>query len=73
MQRLDAALEHFRKIGEAGNVAHRHAFLAQQLSRAAGGDDIDALFLQRAGEGRHAFLVRNGDEGAGDFHRAKEY
>ena len=28
MQRLHAAFEHFRKIGEARNVAHRNAFLA---------------------------------------------
>ena len=70
MKRLDPPFQHFRKIGEARDVSHGHSFLAQQVGRAAGGNNIDALFLERAREGAHAFLVRNGDEGAGDFHGA---
>ena len=68
MERFHPALEHLGKIGEARDVADRHAFFAEQVGRAAGGNDIDALLFQSARERRHAFLVRDGDEGAGDLH-----
>jgi hypothetical protein len=50
MQRFHAAFEHFGIIGEARDVAHRHAFFPQQLCCSAGGDDVDALRLQRPRE-----------------------
>ncbi len=41
MQRLHAPAQHFRPVGELGNVAHGHAAFAQHPRRAAGGDDFN--------------------------------
>ena len=68
----EATIEHFRKSSETGNLAHGNFFLAQQFRGAAGGNDIDALSLKRAGERRDAGLVGNGDERAGDFHQDRK-
>jgi hypothetical protein len=43
MQRLDAAIEHFRKTGVFGHVDHRQAGVAHRLGGAAGGQQFDAL------------------------------
>ena len=72
VQGFDPALQHFRKRGETGNVAHRNFFFPKQFRRAAGGNDIDALTLQGARKIGDAGLVRNGNESAGDLHQEME-
>ncbi len=62
MQRLDAPVHDLREPGVAGYVAHRQACLAQQLRRAAGGQQLDARPVERAGEFRHAGLVGHADQ-----------
>ena len=66
MQRLDAAVHHFGKAGELGDVEHGNAGIGQRLARAAGGNELDAVRGQRAGEIDQARLVGNGEEGARD-------
>ena len=39
VQRLDAAVEHFRKPGVVGDFGHGDAGIAQHLGGAAGGQD----------------------------------
>ena len=68
MQSFHPPFQHFGKSGETRNVAHRNFFLPQQVRRAAGGNDIDALPLQRARKRGDAGFVGNGNECAGDFH-----
>ena len=43
---------------------HREPGLAQRLARAAGGDELDAVARERAGEFDEPGLVGNGEEGA---------
>ena len=64
MQRLDAAVHHFGKAGEVGDVEDRESGLAQRLARAAGRNEFDAVAGERAGEFDHPGLVGNGNEGA---------
>ena len=64
MQRLDAAVHHFRKAGEIADVEHVEPGIAQRLARAAGRDQLDAVAGERAGEVDHAGFVGNGNEGA---------
>src|SRR4030088_1858232 len=68
VQSFHATFENLRKRRETRNLTHRHAFLAQQLGRAAGGNNIDTLAFERARELRDTSLIRNRDEGAADFH-----
>ena len=42
MQRLHAAIEHFRKTGVVGHFGDRHAVIGQQFCGAAGRQQIDA-------------------------------
>jgi hypothetical protein len=46
-----------------GHLGHRQAGVAQQLGGAAGGQQLDALRMQRAGEFDDAGLVGNGHQG----------
>ena len=64
MQRLDAAVHHFGKAGEIGDVEHGKPGVAQRLARAAGRDELDAVAGERAGEFDEPGLVGDGDEGA---------
>ena len=66
VQRLHAAIHHFGKTGEVGNVAHRQTGVAQSLGRAAGRDQIHTLFRQRPAQLDKARLVRNRKQGAAD-------
>src|SRR5439155_874997 len=69
VKRLDAAVEHLRKPGNIGDVAHGGPGVPQELRGAAGRDDLDPESTEGAGELDHAGLVVDGDEGAADLHR----
>ena len=58
MQRLDAAVEHFRKAGEFGDVFDGDAGIAQQLGRASGGDEFDAEAGELAARNRRGRSYR---------------
>jgi len=47
MQRLDPAVEHFRKAGVGRDLGDPDRFLLQQLRRAAGGQKLDAARAER--------------------------
>ena len=66
MQRLDAAVEHFREAGEFGDVFDGDAGIAQQLGRASGGDEFDAEAGELAREIDEAGLVGDAEDGALD-------
>ena len=68
VQSFHAPFEHFGKGGETGNLAHRHIFFAQEISRSTGGDDVHALALERARERGDTGFVRNRNECAADLH-----
>src|SRR5690606_6348301 len=51
---LDAAIHHFGKAGEVGDLAHRQAGIADQLVGAAGGDQFHAGGAQTSGKVGHA-------------------
>ena len=67
MQRLYAAVEHFRKAGEFGDVLDRDAGVAQQLGGATSGDEIDSECGELAREVGEAGLVGDTEDGALDL------
>ena len=66
MQRLDAAVHHFGKAGQVGDIGNGEPRVLQRLGGAAGGDEIDAERGQRAGEFNQAGFVGNRQQSAGD-------
>ena len=60
VQRLHAAIQHFRKLGDLGHLGHGQAFLGQQLRSAAGGQQLDAQRVQGFGKVNNAGLVGYG-------------
>ena len=70
VQRLDAAIEHFRETGVIGHFRDRHAIFLQQLGGAASGQDVHAQLVQRAREIEHAGLVGYGNESLFDHGEA---
>ena len=66
VQGFHAAVHHFRKAGEIGDVDDLQAGVGQRFACAAGGDELDAAFRQRACEVDQAGLVGNGNQRAGD-------
>ena len=64
MQRLDAAVHHFGKAGQLGDVLDLQPGLGDRLRGAAGRDQLDAVAGQRLGELDQAGLVGNGNQGA---------
>jgi hypothetical protein len=66
MQRLDPAIEHFRKAGEFGNVFHDDARIAQQLGCPSGGDKFNAEVRELPREVDEASLVGNAENGTLD-------
>jgi hypothetical protein len=68
MQRLDPAVEHFRKAGVFADVDHRQTGVAQRLGGAAGGEQFDAGVGERAGEIDQAGFIRHGEQGTLNFH-----
>ena len=67
-----AAVQHFGEAGHFIDVAHRHAGIAQQPSRAAGGDQFSAQIVQLAGKRRDAGFIGDADQDALDFgHQSK--
>jgi hypothetical protein len=68
MERLDAPVEHFRKVRDGADIGAREASVTNRLRGAASGDQLPAELVQRAGEIDEAGLIGNGEQGAG--HRA---
>jgi len=62
VQRLDAAVEHFRKAGVLGNLGHREARVREQLRGAAGRQQLHAEPCQLARELDDAGLVGDGNQ-----------
>jgi hypothetical protein len=50
VQRLDAAVEHFRESGQLGNIFHRDSGVAQEFGRASGRNQFDAESGEFAGK-----------------------
>jgi hypothetical protein len=50
MQRLDAAVHDLGKAGDVRNVPDGYALRRDRLRRAAGGDQLDASRMERAGQ-----------------------
>ena len=65
MQRLDAAVHHFGKAGQFGDVAHRQAGSLSALRVPPVETSSMPKPGKRAGEVDQAGLVGDGDEGAG--------
>ena len=65
-QRLDPAVEDFRKPGMRGDLGDGDAGLAQGTRGAAGGEDVDVVGCEGAGEIEKTRLVGDGNEGASD-------
>ena len=63
MKCLYPAVHHFRKARDLGNIFDGNSIVAQQRSRAAGGNDLNTQVRQGAGKLDDAFLVRNADQG----------
>ena len=57
MQRLHAAVEHFRKSGQVTDVFHRDSRIAKQLGGAAGRDQFHSHTRELAGKIRQAGFV----------------
>jgi hypothetical protein len=71
VQRLDAAVEHFRKAGVVGHLGNRNAAFFQQAGRAARGQQGHAKPGETAGEFNESGLVGNADQrGLDDSHGA---
>jgi hypothetical protein len=66
MQRLDAAIEHFRKAGEFRDILDRQPRIADRLGSTAGGQQFDTLRGQRTGKVDQAGFIGDGEEGAFD-------
>ena len=62
VQRLDAAVHDLGKAGVTGNLAHGHAVPREELSRSAGGEDLDAAGGELARQLEHAGLVGDGKQ-----------
>ena len=60
VQRLHAAIQHFRELGDLGHLGHGQAFLGQQLRGATGGQQLDAQGVQGFGKVNNAGLVGYG-------------
>ena len=69
VQRLHPAVEHLGKAGVVGHLGDRQARLGQQLRGAAGGQQLHAERVQRAGEVDDAGLVRDRQQSREWFHR----
>ena len=64
MQRLDAAIHHFRKTSERADVEHFQSGLAEGLARAAGRNEFDAEAGERARKIHYAGFIGNRDQRA---------
>ncbi len=65
VQRLHAAVEHFREAGDCADFGHRQVVLRQQLCGAAGGQQLHAGLVQRAREIDDAGFVGDGEQCGG--------
>ena len=66
VQSFDAAVHHLGEAGQVGHVAHGEPRLAQSPRRAARGDEVDAVRVERLREFDEACLVRDGQQSTAD-------
>ena len=64
MQRLHAAVHHFRKAGQLRRVLDRQACLRQGSRGAAGRDEFDPARRKRRAQFDETGLIRDGNQGA---------
>ena len=69
MQRLDAAVHHFGRAGEFGDVGDREAGFAKRLCRAAGRNQLDIKERELPGERDQSGLVGDRQQGSRDTTR----
>ena len=62
VQRLDAAVHHFRESRDLGDIAHGQAGVTQCLGGTARGQQFHAMARQRVGQVEQAGLVGNGQQ-----------
>ena len=60
MQGFDAAIQHFRKAGEFGDIHNGKTFQAQQFCRSTRGDQLDSQSMQAFGKFNNAGFVGDG-------------
>src|SRR5882762_3964996 len=65
MKGLDPSVHHFRKSGQFRYIRDLQARGGNRLGGAAGGDEIDAVAGQRAGEFDQSGFIRDGQQSAG--------
>ncbi len=68
VQRLDAAIQHFREAGVVGHLGHLQAGIGQKRCGAAGGQQFDAKPGQGGGEFNDAGFVGYADQCTLYFH-----
>ena len=66
VQGFDAAIKHFRELGDFGHLGHGQAGIGQQFGGAAGREQLHAQAMQGLGKFDNAGLVRYGKK---SFHR----
>ena len=64
MEGLDAAIQHFRELGEVGDVADIESGFAQRAGGASSGDQFDVVDRELLGEGDEPGLVRDAEKRA---------
>ena len=62
VQGLDAAVQHFRELGDFGDFGHGQALVGQQLGRAASRQQLHAHGVQGLRKFNDAGLVRDGEQ-----------
>ena len=67
MQGLHASIHHFRETGVVRDFGNRQAFICQQASGAAGGQQLDTTSGKRLREFDDTGLVRNTEQSAADW------
>ena len=72
VQRLDAAVEHFRETGVVADLGHGQPGVAQHFGGAAGGQQLDALGGEALSEFKNTRLVGDGNQRLFDGHNRIE-
>ena len=72
MQRLDAAVEHFRKAGVIADFGNRQAGVTQHFGSAAGRQQLDALRGEALCEFEYTRLAGDGNQRLLDSHGGLE-
>ena len=66
VQGFHTAVQNFRKAGDFAHGRHGKALFLQEFHGAAGGNQLDALFVKKSGEFRKPVLMRHAQKSALD-------